>query len=145
LNGATQDDPAFVHYSTVGQSLVNDKTVQDLISLICKARNNATQHHHFYFVNAHSDMGKAQLPFAFKAAAPQMKFCHLIMTANVPQPIYSPLEPLSNLFRYALTIDLTNLTGSFESTAIASSFGVGFIFSIIEVPFNDSLPWTASH
>jgi hypothetical protein len=32
---------------------------------------------------------------------------------------------------------------------IASSFGeyftVGFIFSIMEVPFNDSLPWTASH
>jgi hypothetical protein len=151
LSDATQDDAAFAHYTEVGQSLVNDQIVQDLIGLICDARNKATQHHHFYFVNAHSGMGKTQLPFAFKAA-PQMKVCHLIMTENVRQPIYTPLEPLSDLFRSVLTVDLENFSAShqsFESTSIANSYckysTVGFIFSIMGVSFDDSRPWTAVH
>jgi hypothetical protein len=148
---ATQHDPAFARYSAIGRSLVNDHIVQDLIGRICEARNKATQHHHFYFVNAHSGMGKTQLPFAFKAA-PQMKVCHIIMTEKVSQLIYTPLEPLSDLFRDALAADLTNCSvfaKSLETATIASSIKVylivGFIFSIMGVPFDQSQPWDAFH
>jgi hypothetical protein len=139
LSDATKQNKAFAHYSAVGLSLVNDQIVQDLIGRICEARNTASQHHHFYFVNAHSGMGKTQLPFAFKAT-PQMKVCHLIMTENARQRIYTPLEPLSGLFREALTTDLTNssaLTESLDSRAILVEnrlrvyLTVGFIFSIM--------------
>jgi hypothetical protein len=102
-------------------------------------------------VNGHSGLGKTQLPFAFKAA--DVKVCHLTMTGTTSQKIYVSFSSLSKLFTTALRDDLNK--GYFvESDSLNSELlvqnstlqlrTVGFIFSIMGVPYADSLPWTVT-
>jgi hypothetical protein len=133
-------------YSAIAATLVADPTFQRLKNKICDARNSVTICHPFYFVNGHT-----QLPFVFKAA--DVKVCHLTMTETLDQKIYVSFSSLSKLFTTALKVDQNYFMNSFESldsSLLAQNSNlklltVGFIFSILGVPYEDSLPWTATH